>query len=196
MAIIPTDGRNIVHFARKIVAERMIAERRLFETMRDNKNHEDVSVIGREGLENFRAIMIAVSCVDLLNVGIPAIHADTINLTESQSYLIDKLSRYLLIELESADYDKLVDLLALAIQNWSYSKDQNVGRFILDSSNSLNEDGEPNKSLDEIMQEEVDNIRSALTYSPQYVTYMLLADLHHLTYVASADQCSEILLST
>ena len=193
MAITPTEGRNVVHFARKIIAERMIVERRLFETMRDNKQHEDVAHMGRTGLENFRAIMINVSSVDLLDVGLSAINVDVINLTEEQEILVNKLTRYMLLELDSDDWGRVRNQIALSIMNWSYSRnaDDISTRFVL-PSDGADEDDTPPKQDD---QAELAAIDDMLLFNPQFVVLVLLADLHHLTYVASADQCSEILLS-
>lgn len=193
MAITPTEGRNVVHFARKIIAERMIVERRLFETMRDNKQHEDVAHMGRIGLENFRAIMINVSSVDLLDVGLSAINVDVINLTEEQEILVNKLTRYMLLELDSDDWGRVRNQIALSIMNWSYScnADDISTRFVL-PNDGADEDDTPPKQDD---QAELAAIDDTLLFNPQFVVLVLLADLHHLTYVASADQCSEILLS-
>lgn len=194
MAITPTEGRNIAHYARKIVAERMILERRLLETMRDNKQHEDVSQLGHTGLANFRTIMINVSAVDLLNVGLADMRSNIVNLTENEEKLIDKLARYLLLELDSNEWAALRNHIALSIMNWSYScsADDINTRFVLPSEDD--EEDETPKKQDE--KAELAAIEDTLLFNPQFVVLVLLADLHHLTYVASADQCSEILLST
>lgn len=194
MANTPTEGRNIVHFARKIVAERLIMERRLIENMKDNKTHSDVQALGRDQLESYRSLMIGVTAVDLLAVEASSVSIDYINLMDSQVLLVEKLARYLLLELEGNEFYDLVKQLAEVMIQWSVAKGIDPRGWR--NEDEMAEDDEPDVITDKVLESAVIAMTKILNLNVGFVVMILLADLHHLTYVASADQCLEILLST
>lgn len=194
MANTPTEGRNIVHFARKIVAERLIMERRLYENMKDNKTHTDVQALGREMIESYRGLMIGVTTVDLLAIDASTIGIGVINLVDSQVLLIEKLSRYLLLELTGDEFFDLVKQLAEVMIQWSIAKGIDPRGWRDEDEKSEDEDS--NGITDEIIDSAIIAMTKVLNLNVGFIVLVLLSDLHHLTYVASADQCLEILLST
>lgn len=182
MVIKANEDRNIVNFARKIVGEKLITERRLWETMRDNKNQNDVKELGEELIRAYKSLMIGVTSLDLLNTSVANISINVINLEESQKVLIDKLSTYLLLELKDTDLEALLNQLSHSILYWQTNKGKDF--FSTEESTA--------PSAESIL----GDISNVLSYNIPYIVLILLSDLHHLTYVASADQCLEILSST
>jgi hypothetical protein len=177
MAITPTEGRNIAHFARKILAEKLIMSRRMWESMRDNKQHPDVVELGARNMESYRSLMLDINSIDLLDTDASNITVDAVQMLDSQLHLVLSMTRYLLTELEVSHWHDLINHLGNVIVQWRYS---------------LNGGTENDVDLDD----EVKVVIGALDLNPVYVTLLLMSDLHHLTFVASADQCLEILSST
>lgn len=189
MAIIPTEGRNIVNFARKIIGEKLVFERRGWDNMIANKSHTDVKMLGQEMLENYRLLMINITSVDLLSTDIATLDSAVIReANESTANLIDALTRYLLLEFSMDDMTELLNAVASSIAQWNLSVD---GAVLVTKGETY----ERVKNPDEL-KEGIENLSAALSNDLAYLTLILLADLHHLTYVASADQCLEILSST
>lgn len=184
MAIHASEDRNIVNFARKIVGEKLITERRLWETMRDSKNQNDVRELGDELLTSYRSLMIGVTSLDLINTNTAGITHKVINMDDSQNILIDKLSTYLLLELTEDQLGSLLSQLSHSIFYWQSNKD------------TVSWAGDDDSIVGKTVAEIESNITDTLAYNIPYVVLILLADLHHLTYVASAEQCLEILSST
>lgn len=185
MALTPTEGRNIVNFARKVVAEKLIFERRQWETMRDNKQHPDVQEMGFGHLTSYKGLMISITSLDLLNTSIAGIDVNVVKMLDFQANLVDRLATYLLIELETEELEALTVQLAHAIFYWSYNKNG-------DFTDGTTEDGKTTLTSEEVQA----NIADTLAVNIPYIILILLTDLHHMTYVASADQCLEILSST
>lgn len=184
MAIQPTEGRNIVNYARKIVAEKLIMERRQWELMRDNKTHQDVVELGRMNIASYRGLMIGVTAVDLLDVNASTLSTKLINMTDTQICLLNSLSRYLILELTHEQFDNLTEHLATSIVFWTFGSS---------GSSEIVEDVDTD---DDVLSMENGAINNLLQSNIPYVVLVLLADLHHMTYVASAEQCLEILSST
>lgn len=183
MTIKANEDRSIVNFARKIVGEKLITERRLWETMRDNKNQNDVRELGDELLRSYKSLMIGVTSFDLLNTNTAGITASVINMVDSQKVLVDKLCTYLLLELTEPQLDALLVQVAHSIFYWQANK--KIDLFVGDDESIAT------KTVAEIE----NNLVDILALNIPYIVLILLADLHHLTYVASAEQCLEILSS-
>lgn len=185
MAIIPTEGRNIVNYARKIVAEKLIFERRQWETMRDNKHHADVKEMGESYLTSYKGLMISITSLDLLNTSIAGIDVNVVKMVDFQARLVDRLASYLLLELTREELDALAEQLAHAIFYWSFGKNGNFDTYT-----------EGEKSEEVTATELQASIADTLAVNVPYIVVILLSDLHHMSYVASAEQCLEILSST
>lgn len=183
MAIQPTEGRNIVNYARKIVAEKLIMERRQWELMAANKIFQDVAEMGAMHLSGYRGLMIGITAVDLLDVNSGTLSTNLVNQTEFQMGIINTLARYLLLELTRDEIDELASHLSYSIICWTFGANGS-------SDVPEAEDGK------DPFEEEGKVIVNILSANIPYITMMLLSDLHHFTYVASADQCLEILSST
>lgn len=178
MSIIKTESRNIAHYARKIVGEKLIMDRRQWELMMSHKANPDVQELGNELLGAYKGIMINVTAVDLFDVNASTISTNLISQTEQQTRIINACSRYLLTELTQVEYTTLCNHLASVIVYWSFGA-SGIGQV---------------EEADMI--EESEQIEGMLNSNAAYVTLLLMTDLHHLTYVASAEQCLEILSST
>lgn len=184
MAIQPTEGRNISNYARKIIAEKLIFERRQWELMRDNKHHPDVVELGSDLMNAYRGLMISITAVDLLDVNAASISTNLVNMTDSQLNFVYGLARYLITELTVEDFNALTDQLTYSIIQWSFG---------VAGSGVLSDDED---SRSDPVSEEAESIRGTLQGNIPYIVLILLTDLHHMTYVASADQCLGILSST
>ena len=191
MAIQPTEGRNLPHFARKIIGEKLIQERRGWENMAANKHHEDVAMLGRNLLDSYRSLMLGVSSIDFLDIDASNLSSNVVNMTENSARLLNSLTRYLLIELTMEQMDQLLSDVAKSIIQWNISNRSDV--FVYKEV-----DGEMELTVakDTETGEAVELLVDRLSTDMVYLTLVLLADLHHLTFVASADQCYEILSST
>lgn len=190
MSTFKNEDRNIVNYARKVVAEKLIMERRQWETLRDTKGHADASALGQELLTEYRQLMINLTAVDLLNVDPSTIRIAIVQMTERQRILIDTLSRYLLLELTPEQLEDLVGQVTHSIIYWSYGA----------SGSKTYEEADEQEEIPEEKDEKEGDLNDAIYQSLitniPYVSMILLSDLHHMTYVASADQCSGILSST
>ncbi len=190
MPIQPTEGRNIVNFARKIIAEKLIFERRAWDNMIGNKLHEDVRVLGQQMLANYRTLMIGVTSMDLLFVDAASVNSDVVNMTEGMLSIVNSLTRYLLVEFTMEEINELLLSIAKSIIQWNLS---NNGKIV---KNFNNNDIIELTNINDELKEAIDLLAGVLSNDLNYVTLILLSDLHHMTYVASADQCYEILSST
>lgn len=188
MAILPTTGRNIANYARKIIGEKLIHERRGWENMKASKTDADVRLLGDSYITNYRLLMINITSVDLLLVDAVNVNSGNLGLDDATTNIVDALSRYLLIELTSMELTELLESLAKSVVQWNIAAGGNVlvtnteGVWI---NAMTSDDVSTAQSL----------LVSALESDINYLTLILLADLHHLTYVANADQCLEILSS-
>lgn len=193
MSTFMNQDRNIVNYARKVVAEKLIMERRQWETLRDTKGHADATALGHELLTEYRQLMINLTAVDLLNVDPSTIRISIVQMTERQRILIDTLSRYLLLELSPEQLESLVEQITHSIIYWSYGAS---GSKTYDEGEGPEEVVEEKEERSEKETELNDAVYQSLITNIPYVSMVLLSDLHHMTYVASADQCSGILSST
>ena len=187
MPITRTEGRSHTNFARKIVAEKLIQERRGWENMVSSKSHEDVRQLGLEHLENYRSLMLSVTSFDLLNTDASNVNTAAVTTYDKSIALLNSLTRYLLLEMTMDEMTILLEDIARSIIQWNISTKGSV--FVYRSSEFVD------ANLESDFNEAVDLLSQALSDDLNYVTMILMSDLHHLTFVASADACFEILLS-
>lgn len=190
MKITRSESRNIVNYARNLVAERLIIERRGWDIMVNNKQDELISSMGRELLSGYRSMMISISSIDWLSTDAVSLDSlDGLVLVDEMKALIGTLTRYLILELTSDELTDLMGHVVNSIMVWCVNTDRD---FLV-----KDETGEGLVILDRAVtghwSEAHELIMEALQNDLQYITMILLSDLHHLTYVASADQCAEIL---